>query len=84
MTTGWILGCIMMVVFGLLGLIGTLMRISEQAKKDLLEKMLKNDLIVDKIQTMFNEAYSKQYEANLKEKRAIKLDEKEIESVNKN
>lgn len=43
MTTSWILACIMMVVFGLLGLIGTLMRISEQAKKDLLEKMLKND-----------------------------------------
>ena len=40
MTTGWILVCIMMVVFGLLGLIGTLMRISEQAKKDLLEKIL--------------------------------------------
>jgi hypothetical protein len=43
MTTGWILACIMMVVFGLLGLlIGTLMRISEQAKRDLLEKMLKD------------------------------------------
>lgn len=42
MAAGWILICIMMVVFGLLGLIGTLMRISEQAKKDLLEKMLKD------------------------------------------
>ena len=42
MTTGWILTCTMMVVFGLLGLIGTLMRISEQAKKDLLKKMLKD------------------------------------------
>lgn len=39
---------------------------------------------MDKIHTMVNEAYSKQYEANLKEKRAIKLVEKEIESVNKN
>ena len=42
MTTGWILLCIIMVVFGLLGLIGTLIRISEQAKRDLLEKMLKD------------------------------------------
>jgi hypothetical protein len=42
MTTGWTLVYIIMVVFGLLGLIGTLMRISEQAKKDLLEKMLKD------------------------------------------
>jgi hypothetical protein len=42
MVTGWILACIMMVVFGLLVLIGTLMRISEQAKSDLLEKMLKD------------------------------------------
>ena len=39
---------------------------------------------MDKIHTMVNEAYSKKYEANLKEKRAIKLVEKEIESVNKN
>jgi hypothetical protein len=43
MTAGWILGCIMMVVFGLFGLIVTLMRISEQAKRDLLEKMLKDE-----------------------------------------
>jgi hypothetical protein len=42
MKTGWILACIMMVVFGLLGLIGTLIRISEQEKRDLLEKMLKD------------------------------------------
>jgi len=33
---------IMMVVFGLLGLIGTLMRISEKTKRDLLDKMLKD------------------------------------------
>lgn len=42
MTTGWILMCITMVVFGLLGLVGVLIRISESAKKDLLEKMFKD------------------------------------------
>ena len=31
-----------MVVFGLLGLIGSLMKISKQSEKDLLEKMYKN------------------------------------------
>ena len=49
MTTGWILACIMMVVFGLLGLIGTLMRISEQAKRDLLDKMLKEGEINNRV-----------------------------------
>lgn len=49
MTTGWILTCIMMTVFGLLGLIGTLMRISKQSEKDLLEKMYKNGDIDNRV-----------------------------------
>ena len=40
--TGIYIICGLMVVFGLLGLIGTLMRISKQGEKDLLEKMYKN------------------------------------------
>ena len=41
MTTGWILVCIIMIVVVPLILIGIQMRISEKAKIDLLEKMLK-------------------------------------------
>ena len=42
MTIAWFLVCTLMVVFGLLGMIGSLMRISERAKADLLDKMLKD------------------------------------------
>lgn len=42
METIWITTCVIMIICGLLGLIAALMRISDQAKKSLLEEMYKN------------------------------------------